>query len=166
MNYHFLLPTKPLPGYFKKISILIIAAIIVLGLYLKFAEAKEILGFTSGFLKWFLLIALVVFISSKNKIEDERTMELQLQIIRIGFRYIVGIILLIEFAIARSQDYSRYQILFYWLVSILGFQAVFLELLKNSNLIDLIEKNRFFYNLSFISTMLIIMFFNQWLWEI
>jgi len=47
-------------------------------------------------MKWFLFHALPTFLISRDKIEDKRSIEIQLQIFRIGFRFLLGAIMIFE----------------------------------------------------------------------
>lgn len=164
MNYNFLLPEKPLPSYYKLVSLILITIIGSLGLYLKFTNSTDIQEITPGFLKWFLFLALTMFLISRDKIEDERTIEIQLQIFRLGFRFLLGAIMIFEGGSLLSGNYSNYPVFYFFVISILGYLVIFSELSKKSNVIDLIQKNRFLYHVASLSTMLLIMFFNKWLW--
>ena len=162
MNYDFLLHERPLPSYFKIISISII---IFLGMYFKFTNGSDVNGDTLGLLKWILYLGLCMHLISKDKIEDERSKEIQLQIHRIGFRLFLGVLMMLFGAHIRDDDFNGYPMLYIFVISILGFLVILSGLARNSFFTNLIEKNRLLYLLSILLIMSAIVFFNQWPWS-
>jgi len=166
MNYNFLYPNKPLPSYYRIIALIVGMVIITLGIYLKISNSNDFYGMTPNLMKVIFFFALLIFITSKNSFEDERTIELRLQIFRIGFGLLLGFISIFELSSVLNNNPDAYKYFFHWVISILGFQALFFELSKNSNLIDFVERNHFLYKLATLITLLLMFFFSKWLWTL
>jgi hypothetical protein len=96
MNFNYLLPDKPVPSYFKMISSIVGIIAILVAIYFKVSDSQDILGIASKYFKFVFLIALFTFVTSKNRFEDERIAELQLQIFRLSFIFLVGMITVFE----------------------------------------------------------------------
>lgn len=164
MNYDFLWPEKPLPIFFRILSLIIIFLSLLTGIYLKLGGMEELYHFSLDDAKFCFLAALVILIFSKSKIIDERSQAIRLQVFRLGFRFLLAIILLMEFNFIINNNPKSYGMFYYFVVSIVGFLAILTELSKNSNLIDLAENYPTAYKISMGLIMILILLFNQWLW--
>ena len=165
MNYDCLLHERPLPAFFKVLSTISIGIIVMLGLYIKFTDNADAVGISPHFLKWFLYLSLCAHLVSKDKIEDERNKEIQLQIFRVGFKLFLGMLMIVFGAPLGTDDSKGYSILYFVVIAVLGFLVIFSEAAKRTRLTDLIEKNRPLYLLSILVILLAILYFNQWLWD-
>ena len=166
MNYDHLFIEKPLPAYFRKIAIAFGVLAIITGLYLKLSGFEELFGLAKSHLKFFLLAALVLMIFSKNKVEDERFSIIQLQIFKLGFRLLIGIIILMELNVTLSNTIAVYKIFYNFAVAIIGLLVLFVEISKNGNYADAIENHKPLYIFVILFAMISIVLFNMWLWSI
>jgi hypothetical protein len=164
MNYDFILHEKPLPHYFKKVAYIISTITLISGLYLKIIGEEDLFGMTSKDHRFWFLAAIVILIFSKPKIADERNTAIQLQLFRLGFRYLVALIVLVEINASLFDNIDSYKMFYYYATTILGTLAVLSELFLNTNIADIAEKNRGLYNLSVILTILCFIWFHMWLW--
>ena len=166
MNYDFISREKPLPYYYKIIALVIIIVVMLIGLYLKITNSRDFFEYSPLILEWILMIALFIFISSKDKTEDERNHAIRLQFLRLGFRLLMMMIIIYEAGSLSDNDHSLYMNFDDWVTGILAYIAIFSELSKNSNILEIFEKNRALNELSALLTIFPLSFLNQWLWSI
>lgn len=164
MNYGFLDTSKALPNFLKPIGIAIVIICLLFGLYLKLSYSEAIFEMTAGSFRNIYFAALVMIILSKAKIEDERSEEFKIQIMKLGYRMVIFLILIYECSYSTDEKLSLYANLFYWIASILGFQIILLLLFENTRIIDLITNNKFFYELLVFIVLITLLLFNYWLW--
>jgi hypothetical protein len=129
-------------------------------LYFKVSDAEDILGIASEILSnSSFLIALFTFVTSKNHFEDERIAELQLQIFRLSFIFLVGMITVFEIHYLSGGESLSYERDFYSVVcSILTLQVLFVELSKNTTVTDFVEKHHDLYSLMMLMAFLLFFF--------
>lgn len=164
MNYDFILHEKPFPHYFKKVAYSISTLTLTSGLYLKIIGEEDLLGMTPKDYRFWFLSAVVILIFSKPKIVDERNTAIQLQLFRLGFRYLVALIVLVEINASLFDNIDSYKMFYYYATTFLGTLAIISELFLNTNLADIAEKHRGLYNLSILLTMICFLFTIMWLW--
>lgn len=166
MNFNYLLPDKPAPSYFKMISSFIGAIALLAAIYFKISDSQDILGFAAKYFKFAFLISLFTFVTSKNRFEDERIAELQLQIFRIGFGSLLSGIMVLEFFTLVDEATLSYGGDLYSMVgSILSFLALFLVLSKYTTVTDFIEKHHDLYRLMMLMAFMLFFFVYKWLWN-
>jgi hypothetical protein len=167
MNFNYLLPDKPVPSYFKMISSIVGIIAILVAIYFKVSDSQDILGIASKYFKFVFLIALFTFVTSKNRFEDERIAELQLQIFRLSFIFLVGMITVFEIHYLSGGESLSYERDFYSVVcSILTLQVLFVELSKNTTVTDFVEKYHDLYSLIMLISFLLFFFIYGWIWKI
>jgi len=163
MNYSFIDSDRPLPSFFKPIGISVAFISLFIGLFLKFSSVDSIFEISNKGFQLIYFSALIIIQFSRAKIEDERTEELKLQIMRFGYRMMLFSILL--FSIASTKDVVfRVDIFFIYIISILGFQIVLYALLDYNAGIHVFRANKSLYNLSCIILLVGLFYFNQWIW--
>jgi hypothetical protein len=167
MNFNYLLPDRQPPSYFKVIALIIGAATISAALYFKISDAEDILGIAQKHFKFIYLIGLFILITSKNHFEDERIAELQLQIFRLSFIFLVGMITVFEITLLSGGESLSYERDFYSVVcSVLTLQVLFVELSKNTTVTDFVEKYHDLYSLIMLISFLLFFFIYGWIWKI
>ena len=71
---------------------------------------------------------------------------------------------MMEFNVTFNDDFNSYEMLYYFVILIVGFLVILFELSKISNLIDLAENYPTAYKFSMALITICILLFNQWLW--
>lgn len=164
MNYDHLFIDGQFPIYYRKIAIPAGILAIVTGLFLKISGTTEIIGITDRHLKFVLLISLINILFSKDKRGDERTLAIQLQLFKLGFRTLLMLIVLMELGVALNFRPDIYKMFYYFVIGIIGSIALIYEISKESNYADIAEKYSVVHRFILVFTATFIVIFNMWLW--
>lgn len=162
MNYSSL--NNLLPTYFRIVGFLIALISLFLGAYVKIFVAYTHMSMHVELIEIIFFIGLLIVISSKDKIEDERIMLIRQQVWNHGYwmtiGFIIGNVLLAKF----HGGIPASGAILSMLTGIAIFQTVIFEVSKNGNLMDWIEQNKVKYYSSSALLLLSFYVFNQWFW--
>lgn len=126
---------------------------------MKLSGQEQLLNMSVTNFRSIFLISLILHISSKDRLEDERIAMLRLQILRFGFGMIIGIIFFMELG---NQITNKYFI--QWIIGILGVQVIYYEMFRNSNLLDYLSNKRLIYAVLYLVITASLVHLNIWLW--
>jgi len=166
MNFNYLLPDKPAPSFVRYIGIILGVLALLAGLYIKYSGAAEILNIKAEYIRFSFLLALFTIITAKNRIEDERITELNLQIFRISFGLVISAVMVMELFRAMGDDQITYEGDFFnMVISGLSFHVLFQEISKYPSVTDFIEKHHDWYRLFMLLAIFGFFFMFRWLWS-
>lgn len=152
------------PPYFRIIGYIQVVVSLFIGLYNKFSTTSEVSHDSYLLPQVLILCGLLIIISSKQKIEDERTLLIRQQIWNHGYWLTLGFLI---FKILLTSIYggsigSADTVSL--LIGIAIIQVIIFEVSKVRNLIDWIEEHDKLYLLFMIIFLLAFYIFNQWFW--
>lgn len=166
MNYSFLDYNKPLPDYYKPMGFALVFICFAAGFYLKISSSETIFDFTTSTIRIIYFLSLGMILLSKSKIEDERSQELKLQIIKFGYGMLMFLFFITELGAVNDRSVLRNNNLFFFFTSILGLQIVLFSTLNYTKVIDYIEKNKLKYRFAVASVLMTLFYLNKRLWTI
>lgn len=162
MNYSPL--NNLLPTYFRMVGFVLALISLLLGVYMKIFIVYDPMSMHLAIIQIIFLIALLIAISSKDKNEDERIIQIRRQVWNHGYWMTIGFIIVQIILIKSYGGIASSDSILSILTGIAIFQIVIFEVSKNGNLMDWIEQNKFNYYM--ISGIMLLSFFviNQWFW--
>ena len=152
-----------LPSYFKPVGLIVSIFSVSLAIYLKVAEEENVLFMTLRATQLILLISLIIYIMSKEKIEDERIDLLRLEISFSGYAGLLAIIILNEIELIFREEWEAFDILSYAILFNI-YLVVFYELVKRTNFIEWLEKRAFVNSIVNVVFIYTLVRFLKWLW--
>lgn len=157
---------KLLPSYFRYIGLVLAATVLILSILIKVFSLESFSNVTSNFFSFIILLGFLFVLTSKTKYEDERINILRNYAISMGYFFLIGFIISREFNYSFDELKPDYGDILFILISLLGYQLILFELLKNTNFLELIEKNKLYLILSFLLLFGVFFWTCHWLWEI